>query len=84
MEEEKGVYYYKISLQELELNNTMDRTSDTNFEDNPLLSVTKTDKDRDKALSNLKPKYKGKRKKRETSKNAVKLQPKFPVLPPLY
>ena len=61
----------------------MDRTSDTNFEDNPLLSVTKTDKDRDKALSNLKPKYKGKRKKRETRKNAQKIQPKFPVLPPV-
>ena len=61
----------------------MDRTSDTNFEDNPLLSVTKTDKDRDKALSNLKPKYKGKRKKRETSKNAKKLHPKSPVLPPV-
>ena len=83
MEEEKGVYYYKISLQELVLSNTMDRTSDTNFEDNPLVSVTKTDKDRDKALSNLKPKYKGKRKKRETSKDSQKIQPKFPILPPV-
>ena len=61
----------------------MDITSDSKFEDNPLLSVPKTDNDRDKALSNLKPKYKGKSKKRETSKKSKNIQTKSLALPPV-
>ena len=61
----------------------MNTTSDSTSEDNPLLAVTKTDKDRDKVLSNLKPKCRGKRKKRETSKNVQMIQTKSPTLPPV-
>ena len=61
----------------------MNTTSDSTSEDNPLLAVTKTDKDRDKVLSNLKPKCRGKRKKRETSKNVEMIQTKSPTLPPV-
>ena len=58
-------------------------TSDMKLKDNPLLSVVgKRDKNKDKALSNLKLKPKGKRKKHDSSK-IESVQTKCPVLPPV-
>ena len=58
-------------------------TSDLKLKDNPLLSVVgKTDKNKDKALSNLKLKPKGKRKKHDSLKMESE-QSKYQVLPPV-